>query len=327
MMKEINIADINGFLLGHAENPGGGTGVTVILCDKGDGEGVCASVDIRGGGPASRETPVLEPEAACEAVNAIVLSGGSAFGLEAACGVSDYLYEKGIGFDTGFAKVPIVCGSSLYDLAVGDVVWPDKSMGRAACLRAEKGDDRSGNVGAGTGATAGKLRGVAGAMKSGIASYAVQVGEFKIGAVVAANPLGDIVDPGTGKIIAGLLDDEGRFLGSEKEIAKMITPENLWVKDHQNTTIGAVLCNGDFSKRDLKRIAMMAHDGIARAIRPVHTTADGDSLYAAATGDVKADVNAAGALAATCVAGAIVRAALDAEDAYGFRAAAAVDDE
>ncbi len=324
MIKKINIAEIEGFRIGHAENTAGGTGVTVILCDKGDGEGLCASVDVRGGGPASRETPVLELETAGEIVNAIVLSGGSAFGLEAACGVSDYLFEKEIGFDTGFAKVPIVCGSSLYDLAVGDVIWPDKSMGRAACLSAEKGDTRTGNVGAGTGASTGKLRGVAGAMKSGIGTYALQIGDFKIGAVVAANPLGDIVDPENGKIISGLIDDYGHFLGSEKEISKMITPENLWTKTHQNTTIGAVLCNGVFSKRDLKRIAMMAHDGIARAIRPVHTTADGDSLYAAATGEVKADLNAAGALAAIVVSRAIVRAACDAEDAYGFHAAVSI---
>ena len=264
---EICLEEIKGIRIGQAENAAAGTGCTVFIADQ----GMAAGMDVRGGGPASRESELLNPLAAAQVIHGIVLAGGSAFGLNAADGVMQYLEERGIGFDVGLpTKVPLVCQSDLFDLTAGDSsVRPDKAMGYAACVNSEKGGNyRDGNHGAGCGATVGKFAGMDHCMKSGIGSYAVQIGELQVGAVVAVNALGDIFDWKTGEKIAG-----------------------------------------------------MAHDGYARSIRPVHTSADGDSIYAVSVGKVSADMDLTGAVAAEVLSEAIIRAVKSAKSAYGFPAA------
>ena len=316
-MKEIQITEIENMKIGNAQNEQAGTGCTVLLFEK----GAPAGLDVRGGGPASRESELLKPMAAAGAIHGILLSGGSAFGLDAAGGVMRYLEERGIGFDVGVTKVPLVCQSCLFDLGAADFkIRPDQAMGYEACVNAEGGNYRDGNAGAGTGCTVGKLHGMEYSMKSGIGSYAVQLGELKVGAIVAVNALGDVFDWRTGEKLAGMLDSEKTgFLDSEEELFKSFEAvENRFV---ENTTIGAVITNGRFDKARLGKIAGMAHDGYARAIRPVHTTADGDSIYAVSTGTVEADLDMVGALAARVMAEAIRRAVLSAKAAYGYPAA------
>lgn len=316
-MKEIKIQDIENIRIGNAENKEAATGCTVIICENGAPTGL----DVRGGGPASRESELLKPMANADRIHAVLLSGGSAFGLDAAGGVMQYLEERGIGFDVGITKVPLVCESCLFDLGVGDSrVRPDKVMGYEVCENAWKDNYADGNVGAGTGATVGKLHGKDGCMKSGIGSYAVQIGELKVGAVVAVNALGDIYDWKNGKKVAGLLAADGKtFLSTEDEVYKSY--EVVANKFVANTTIGAVITNGKFNKTQLCKIAGMAHNGYARSIRPVHTTADGDSIYAMSVGDVAADQDMVGTLAAQVMAEAILRAVMGAESAYGLKAA------
>ena len=246
------------------------------------------------------------------------------YGLAAGDGVMRYLEERGVGFDTGFAKVPLVCQSCLFDLTVGDAhVRPDAAMAYAACRNAEQGNYRDGNYGAGTGATVGKIRGMERCMKSGIGSYAVQLGALKVGALVAVNALGDIYDWRNGQKVAGLLAEDGRTFadGETEALGRLAVQENKFVG---NTTLGVVLTNARFDKSRLCKIAGMAQDGYARAIRPVHTTADGDSIYAVSLGDVPADQDAVGALGARVMAQAILRAVKAAVPAYGFPAASAL---
>ena len=320
-MREIAITDFERLKIGQAENEQAGTGCTVLLLGE---EGSPAGLDVRGGGPASRESELLKPMAAAGVIHAILLSGGSAFGLDAAGGVMRYLEERNIGFDVGVTKVPLVCQSCLFDLTVGDAhVRPDAAMAYAACRNAEQGNYRDGNYGAGTGATVGKIRGMERCMKSGIGSYAVQLGELKVGALVAVNALGDIYDWRNGQKVAGLLAEDGRtFADGETEAwGRLAVQENKFVG---NTTLGVVLTNARFDKSRLCKIAGMAQDGYARAIRPVHTTADGDSIYAVSLGDVPADQDAVGALGARVMAQAILQAVKAAVPAYGFPAASAL---
>ncbi|RZS92040.1 P1 family peptidase [Cuneatibacter caecimuris] len=313
-MKEISIKSIPNIKIGNAQNEKAGTGCTVILC----GNGARAGLDVRGGGPASRESELLKPMAAAQSIHAVLLSGGSAFGLDAAGGVQRYLEERGIGFDVGITKVPLVCQSCLFDLTVGDMMTrPDQSMGYEACRNAESGNYRDGNVGAGTGATVGKLKGMEYCMKSGIGSFAVQIGKLQVGALAAVNALGDIYDWKTGEKAAGLLDENKTdFLSSEEEAFKSY--EAIHNKFVGNTTIGAVVTNAKFDKSQLCKIAGMAQDGYARSIRPVHTSADGDSIYALSAGEIEADQDMVGALAARVMSEAILNAVKNAESAYGF---------
>lgn len=314
-MQEISIMDFENLKIGQAENTAAGTGCTVLLLGK---EGAPAGLDVRGGGPASRESELLKPMAAASVIHAILLSGGSAFGLDAAGGVMRYLEEHNIGFDVGVTKVPLVCQSCLFDLTVGDpMVRPDADLAYTACQNAEQGNYRDGCFGAGTGATVGKLLGMEHCMKSGIGSYAVQVGELKVGALVAVNALGDIYDWKTGRKVAGLLAEDGKTFSNAEEIAlrKTEVVENKFVG---NTTLGVIVTNGNFQKAQLCKIAGMGHDGYARAIRPVHTTADGDSIYAVSLGNVQADQDVVGALAAQVMAQAILRAVQAAKSGYGF---------
>lgn len=317
-MQEIAITEFEHLKIGQAENEQAGTGCTVLLFGE---DGAPVGLDVRGGGPASRESELLKPMAAAGVIHAILLAGGSAFGLDAAGGVMQYLEERNIGFDVGVTKVPLVCQSCLFDLTVGDAkVRPDAAMAYCACQNAEQGNYRDGNFGAGTGATVGKLLGMEHCMKSGIGSYAVQVGNLKVGALVAVNALGDVYDWKTGRKAAGLLaEDRKTFLDTEQAmLQKTEVVENKFVG---NTTLGVVLTNAKFDKTKLCKIAGMAHDGYARAIRPVHTTADGDSIYAASLGEVAADQDVVGALGAQVMATAILRAVQAAQAAYGFPAA------
>lgn len=317
-MKEIAITELPHVQIGQAQDEIAGTGCTVLLFGKG---GAPAGLDVRGGGPASRESELLKPMAAASAIHAILLSGGSAFGLDAAGGVMRYLEERNIGFDVGVTKVPLVCQSCLFDLTVASAqVRPDAAMAYVACQNAEKGNYQDGNYGAGTGATVGKLLGMEHCMKSGIGSYAVQVGDLQVGALVAVNALGDIYDWKNGQKVAGLLaEDHKTFLDAEQvALQKTEVVENKFVG---NTTLGVILTNARFDKTKLCKIAGMAHDGYARAIRPVHTTADGDSIYAVSLGEVSADQDVVGALGAQVMAQAIVRAVQAAKSAYGFPAA------
>jgi L-aminopeptidase/D-esterase-like protein len=312
-MKEIGIMEVGGFKVGHAQNVEAATGLTVILCDQMSPAGL----DVRGGGPASRESQILNPLMAAEGINAVVLSGGSAFGLDAAGGVQKYLEERNIGFDVGVTKVPLVSQSCLFDLVIGRMdVRPDGAMAYEACENASYEAPAEGNVGAGIGCTVGKLRGAERAMKSGFGTFAVQTGPWKVGAMVAVNALGDVVKP-DGTPVAGLLTPDRHGLGSTLEELLAEPPKDLFTG---NTTLGVVVTNAKFPKHQLSKIAGMTHNGYARAIRPVHTTADGDSIYALSVGDVEGDVNVIGAMAAYAMERAILRAVQNARTAYGFLA-------
>ena len=317
-MKEISINEIGPIRIGQVENKEAGTGCTVFIND----EGMHAGLDVRGGGPASRETPLLSTLSAAQRIHAVVLSGGSAYGLAAAGGVMQYLKEKDLGFDVGVTKVPLVVQSSLFDLTVSDPnVYPDETMGYEAARRAfEEPNYKDGNFGAGCGSTVGKLCGMDRCMKSGIGSYAVELGELKIGAVVAVNALGDIFDWKSGKQIAGMLtEDRKAFAHSPEEMQKSIEAiKNRFVN---NTTLGVIITNARFHKGSLCKIAGLGHDGYARSIRPVHTSLDGDSIYALSIGDVIADREVVGLMAAEVISEAIVRAVTSAESAYGYPAA------
>ena len=317
-MKEISIKDFRNIQIGQAENVQAGTGCTVFLLGR---EGASVGLDVRGGGPASRESELLKPLATAQVIHAILLAGGSAFGLDAAGGVMRYLEERGIGVDVGVTRVPLVCQSDLFDLTVADAhTRPDAAMAYEACVNAETGNYRDGNHGAGTGATVGKLLGMEHCMKSGIGSYAVQMGNLQVGAVVAVNAVGDVYDYENGRKIAGLLAADGKtFLDSE--LAALQAIEAQAEKFVGNTTLGVILTNARLDKAHLCKIAGMAHDGYARAIRPVHTSMDGDSIYAVSLGDVPADMDVVGTLAARVMAKAIVRAVQAAEPAYGLPSA------
>ena len=316
---EIKITDIEPLMIGQAENKEAATGCTVLICE----DGMRAGLDVRGGGPASRESQLLNPLMSAQIVHAIVLSGGSAYGLGTANGVMTYLEEQGIGYDTGYALVPLVAQSDIYDLSVGDPsVRPDPDMGYEAAKKAlEAPNYQDGNFGAGCGASVGKIAGMDFAMKTGIGSYAVQIGDLKIGAIVVLNALGDVYDWRTGEQIAGFLTEDKTSLRSTMEQMS----SSIEAKDNKftgNTTLAVVVTNANFNKSQLCKIAGMAHDGYARSINPVHTSADGDSIYAVSVGDVVADQDLVGALGAEVVSEAIVRAVYNSEGAYGLPAAA-----
>lgn len=315
-MKEINIADIEGIKIGHAQDPVGATGCTVLISE----EGASAGIDVRGGAPGTRETDLLNPVQMIQKINAVVLSGGSAFGLDAAAGVMEYLENRNIGHDVGVTKVPIVCQAVIFDLICGDVKSrPDKAMGLAACVDSEKyNENLNGNFGAGTGAVVGKFKGPQFAMKGGLGTYAIQVGDLKIGAVVAVNCLGDVIDPENGKIIAGALNEDFEtFANTEKMMISMYDVK----KDafNGNTTIGVVVTNAALTKAEANKVASMTHNGYGRTMRPAHTMYDGDTIFTMATGKVQCDVNVAGLLATKVMEEAIMRAIKSAETSYGFK--------
>lgn len=307
-MKEIDINDIEDIFIGNAEYENGPTGCTVIISEK----GAVAGVDVRGGAPGTRETDLLKPENMIEKIHSVFLSGGSAYGLDCASGIMEFLEEKNIGFDTGVAKVPIVCGAVLFDLNLGDPkIRPDKKLGYNACENAYKNNFKQGSFGAGIGASVGKLYGLDNAMKGGIGVYGLEVGDLKVLSIVAVNALGDIVNSKTNDIIAGLIDNEKKFINTENEMIKNYkNTKNLF---GQNTTIGVVITNATFDKSQMNKIASMAHNGFARSIRPSHSTFDGDTIFSLSTGKIKADINAVGMIASITMEKAIINGVKNAD--------------
>lgn len=330
LIKEIKITDIENIKIGNAKNEKAGTGCTVIICER----GAITGLDIRGGASASRESELTKPFASIEVIHSVLLSGGSAFGLDAAGGVMKYLEERNIGFDVGVTKVPLVCASCLFDLRVGNYkIRPDAKMSYQACINAEKNNPQMGNHGAGTGATVGKILGLDYAMKSGLGFYALKIGNLKVGAIVAVNAFGDIYDYESGKMIAGLLNKEKNgFRNSEEELIKIAENKNLSfniedkiennIKNNSmtNTTIGVIITNAKFTKSQMWKIASMSHNGFARTIKPVHTTLDGDSIYAMSVGDINANLDAVGSIAAIVMGKAVNSAIINTKSAYGFKA-------
>jgi len=310
-----SITDVPGIKVGHYTDEKAATGCTVILCE----EGAVAGVDVRGSAPGTRETDPLRPMSLVGKAHAILLSGGSAFGLDAAAGVMRYLEERGYGFDVGVAKVPIVPAAILFDLRLGSAqVRPGPEEGYQACLAASSGAVAEGCVGAGTGATVGKILGPDRMTKSGLGTASQRLGSVTIGAIVAVNAFGDVVDPETGKTIAGPRDiEKGDFL-STIEVMKKLKMSPMPI----NTTIGVVATDASLDKEQVNKMAQMAHDGLARTVRPAHTMVDGDAIFALATGkEGPEDVTMLGAIAAEVVATAIVRAVRQAEGLAGIPAA------
>ena len=313
-MREIPVTDVGPIFIGQTEDSKAATGCTVLIAPQ----GMHAGLDVRGGGPASRETFLLNPLTAAQSIHAIVLAGGSAFGLGAANGVMQYLEEHDIGLDTGAARVPLVVQSDIYDLSIGDAsVRPDAAMGYAcARLAMESPNYRDGCFGAGCGATVGKYAGIDYCMKSGIGGYAVQIDELKIGALVVLNALGDIYDWKNGRQIAGLLNERKDALRSTAELMR----QSYEVRENKftgNTTLCVVFTNAGFSKPQLCKIAGMAHNGLARSINPVHASADGDSIYAVSIGELRADQDLIGTLSAEIISEAVIRAVESADGAFG----------
>ena len=312
-----SITQIPGIFAGHATNPEAATGCTVIVCPV----GATGAVDVRGGAPATRETDLLRPEETVQVLHAVVLSGGSAFGLAASVGVADELERRDMGLDVGVAKVPIVSGACLFDLMCGRAdVRPDAHMGEEAVRNAfdHAGEPlMRGNVGAGTGCTVGKVAGPSRAMKTGFGESVVQAGELVCGAVSAVNAVGNVVDPQTGAFVAGVLSADGsRIIAVQEALAEAAAAMPL----RTNTTISCVVTNAKLTKAQATKVAQMAADAYAHAINPTHTTNDGDSIFVMATGEVEADVDMVGMLATTALEGAIVDAARSADGAYGLKA-------
>ena len=275
-----SICDVAGIEVGHFTDPRRPTGCSVVLAR----EGAVASVDVRGAAPGTRETELLHPSNLVQRVHAVTLAGGSAWGLEAATGVMRWLEEQGVGLDVGYGLVPIVPAAVLFDLGLGDArIRPDAAAGYQACAAATAGAPAQGSVGAGTGALVGKLFGMQRAMKGGIGSASLCVDGITVGALVACNALGDVLDPHTGAVIAGARADDGRtLLNTRDAVLAGRRPEALLAGS--NTTIGVLATDAVLSKAQAHRLAQVAHDGLARAINPVHTLSDGDTLFVLGTG-------------------------------------------
>lgn len=317
------ITDVPGIRVGHATNLEALTGCTVILCEK----GAVGGMDQGGGAPGTRETDLMRPMHLVQKVHAVLLSGGSAFGLDAASGVVRYLEERGVGFDVRVARVPIVPAAILFDLGLGrSDVRPDAAMGYQACLNASRRRPAEGNVGAGTGATVGKLLGMGQAMKSGIGTASLEISEgLVIGAIVAVNALGDVIDPATNQIIAGARHPDpasGQTFADSLQVMRLLASSSplRFGGRGSNTVIGVVATNARLDKEQANKVAQMAQDGLARTVRPAHTMLDGDTIFALSTGNRPCDVNIVGAFAAEVFAQAILRAVRLAEPAGGLPA-------
>lgn len=316
------LTDVPGIKVGHFTHSERPTGCTVILTEG----GASAGVDVRGSAPGTIETDALNPINLVQEVHAVFLSGGSAFGLDVATGIRKYLGEKNIGFKTKAARVPIVPGAILYDLHIGERpdIWPTAESGYRAAAAASDGIVAEGNVGAGAGATIGKSGGAGPlkAMKAGIGTASIVMPDGSVvAALVAVNAVGDIIDPATGKVVAGARNADGRGLADARALLRAGRLSRTL--PGQNTTIGVVATNVRLTKAEATKMAQMAHDGLARAISPAHTHADGDTIFALATGQhgVTADLSVIGALGAEVMADAIVRAALQATGIPGYPAA------
>ncbi len=326
------ITDIPGIKVGHAQDEQALTGCTVVLCEQ----GAIGGVDQRGGAPGTRETDAMHPMHLVNEVHAVVLAGGSAFGLDAATGAVRYLEERGVGFDVRVARVPIVPAAILFDLGIGSSdVRPDAEMGYQACLNASTDPPLEGSIGAGTGATVGKILGLGGAMKSGIGTSSQEIGRgILVGAIAAVNVFGDVIDPQTGQIIAGarvlqkgpVKIGKGPYFADTLCVMESLVGRTvLGFMSRGNTAIGIVATNTKLTKEEVTKVAQMAQDGLARTVKPAHTMLDGDTIFALATGERKADVNIVGAFAAEVFAQAVVRAVKMAKPAAGLPSAAEVN--
>lgn len=326
-----SVTQIPGILAAHATDTSGGTGCTVIVCP----EGAVGAVDVRGGAPATRETDLLRPEETVQTLHAVVLSGGSTYGLAAACGVAEELERQGIGLDVGVGVVPIVSGACLFDLVVGDAhSRPTLADGATAVAHALAEKDRRpqdrtplerGNVGAGTGCSVGKIAGPSRMMKAGLGECVEQRGKLVCAAVAAVNCCGDIVDPTTGSPLAGLLNEGENAIASSDEalLALAQMPLDGMSEDglRTNTTISCVVTNARLTKAEATKVAQITADAYAHAIRPTHTTNDGDTIFVMATGEIACHVDVVGVLATHAMENAIVDAARSATGAYGLKAA------
>jgi L-aminopeptidase/D-esterase-like protein len=311
------ITDVPGVKVGHFTDPRRPTGCTVVLTE----DGAAGGVDVRGAAPGTRETDLLDPSNLVDKVHAVLLSGGSAFGLDAATGVVRWLEERGIGFPAGPARVPIVPAAILFDLGLGDHrVRPDAAAGYAACGAASVEAPAEGSVGAGAGATVGKLFGLSRAMKGGVGTASAKVGRVTVGAIVAVNAVGDVVDPATGAMLAGARTEDGRRRlegGAAEAVLRGELPPAL--QAGMATTIGVVATDAALTKAQARRLAQVSHDGLARAIEPAHTMWDGDTMFALATGrsGLPGNMMALSVLAARVTASAVVRAVLNAKGVGG----------
>lgn len=314
-----SITDVAGLQVGHFTDTRRPTGCTVIIAEA----GATGGVDVRGAAPGTRETDLLNPMNMVEKVHAVMLSGGSAFGLDAASGVMRYLEEKKIGFDVGVAHVPIVPSAVLFDLGVGDAsVRPDAAAGYHACRSASTDAPQEGNIGAGAGATVGKLYGPKRAMKGGIGSASITVAGVTVGAIVAVNAVGDVLDPSTGRILAGARTEDGKMLlDTRAAILAGDLPRSM--REGAATTIGVVATDATLTKAQAQKLAGMAHDGLARTINPIHTMLDGDTIFALGTGasGKSANLMLLGVMAAEAMAIAVQRAILTARAVDGYPAA------
>ena len=317
--KITSITQIPGIFAGHSTDAAAGTGCTAIICPG----GAVAGVDVRGGAPATRETDLLCPEETVQAIHAVVLSGGSAYGLSASCGVAEELERRGIGLDVGVGLVPIVSGACLFDLAIGDAsVRPTSVDGIEAAMEALDNPGKPlgrGNVGAGTGCSVGKIAGPMRSMKSGLGENVQVSGNLVCGAVTAVNAVGDVFDPVTHEAIAGVLDEQGNLAANTDDL--LCSMGASMPLDRTNTTISCVVTNAKLTKAECTKIAQMCGDAYAHAIRPVHTTNDGDTVFVMSTGEVEAMVDSVGALAVRALERAIADGARSATGAYGIKAA------
>ncbi len=320
---DTGITNVTGIKVGHFTRPERPTGCTVILAEY----GAVGGVDVRGSAPGTIETDLLDPVSLVPHVHAVFLSGGSAFGLDVATGVRQYLYERNIGFETRVAKVPIVPGAILFDLAVGNRpdIWPTADCGYRAAMAATNGAVAEGNVGAGAGATIGKTVGAGGPMKGGLGTAHVEVSvgratSLLVGAIVAVNAVGDVIDPATGRVVAGVLTPDGKGLADARKVFRNFKWPDI--RPAQNTTIGVVATNARLTKAQTTKVAQMAQDGLARAIYPAHTMGDGDVVFALATGALDYDdASRIGSIAADVMAEAILRAVRAATSLPGYPAA------
>ena len=294
------LTDVEGIKVGHAGSQEGMTGCTVVICE----EGATGGVDVRGSAPGTRETDLFKSEKMVDRVHGIVLSGGSAFGLEAASGVMKYLEDRDIGLDVGVTKVPIVASAVIFDLNLGNCrIRPDFNMGILAAENAREDEKRQGNIGCGMGASVGKILGPQNAMKSGLGSASIKVGKLIVSALVAVNSFGDVYDFRDNKQMAGVYDYEKNILLNTVDIMKE-SGKQLGFKP-TNTTIGVIGTNAMITKAEANKIAEMAHNGFARSINPIHTMMDGDTIFTMATNKVESDVNLIGTLAAEVMSQAI----------------------
>jgi L-aminopeptidase/D-esterase-like protein len=312
-----NLCDVPGVLVGNATHMEGVTGCTAVLFEG--QEGAVVGVDVRGSSPGTRETDRLGPVGAVRPTHALLLTGGSAFGLAAVDGVVRFLEEEEVGLDMGVARIPLVSAAVLFDVVVGDPsVRPDAAMGYAAASAAMSGDFAQGSVGAGTGATVGKVLGMDRAMKGGLGSASAYLaGGLVVGALAAVNAFGEVRDPQTRKVLAGPRL-EGGTLGDTVELLPEAAARLSW---GESTTLGIVATNARLSRPQVNKVAQMAHDGLARAIYPVHTSVDGDLVFAASTGRLEVAPDVVGAWGARIIEEAIVRAVLAAEGVAGLPAA------